>query len=65
MFIVLLILVPSVFIVMILLLFGKNKIDSYDCHITGCNASFETMTELIDHLIYEHGYKIDCEDYVV
>jgi hypothetical protein len=45
--------------IVILLLIRSDK--RYNCHIKDCNESFDTMEELISHLILEHNYTIEEE----
>lgn len=59
MFLLWLFLLPSIVVVIVLSIFSNGKIGVYDCHVLGCNQSFGTMQELIDHLIDVHDYKIE------
>ena len=61
--IILTILLPSSIIVFIFAIFASNRQESFDCHIEGCDASFNSMEKLVDHLIEAHDYKIRREDY--
>lgn len=43
--------------IIILLLLRPDR--RYNCHIKGCNEAFDTMEQLVTHLILEHDFSTE------
>lgn len=50
-------------IVTVIIIVPNKKV--YACHIKGCDREFKTIGKLINHMIHDHDYNINNEEYYV